>query len=368
MLIFKDVLYFCILFFTVFISFCVFIGMSFKAKTAFDGSILRGRAVAIVPAHNEELVIINILTDLVNNKFDRIFIILDACTDKSETLVKAFLDFNNNSSFITVFYTDFHSKGKSLKKCLPDILDMLTNNDDIYFFDADNRIFPDFLNKAHNIQGALVQFHLRPSNFSFLIPRLYGLMHDYYYAIMRGFNMLGLSCALSGTATRIEAGVLKNYEYDSTSLVEDCEYSFKVPLYIHYEDSVFVYDEKPTNFWVSCNQRLRWCRGNLDIFFSRRWFTRHFYFIIFALMMFLSLLIFPFIHFSISYFLYCLMFSTVYFLFTTPRDEEHLYKFTDYIMFYFFNLSIIPICVIALVSFKTKFWYRTPHKGDILNA
>ncbi|MGC8982115.1 MAG: glycosyltransferase, partial [Minisyncoccia bacterium] len=99
--------------------------------------------IAVIPAHNEEKVILNILIDLLALDFDKIYVLLDNCTDNTKKLI---LDLGYD---IQLFEDNLRSKSKILSKYLP-VIAKDNPNAYIWIFDADNRIIQkDFLKIAN---------------------------------------------------------------------------------------------------------------------------------------------------------------------------------------------------------------------------
>lgn len=84
--------------------------------------------------------------------------------------------------------------------------------------------------------------------------------------------MLGTSCAVSGTGFLVSREVFeKNGGWKHHLLTEDIEFSTDCIVQgerIGYCNSAIIYDEQPTTFKASWNQRLRWSKGFYQVFFN----------------------------------------------------------------------------------------------------
>ncbi|MBM7868842.1 cellulose synthase/poly-beta-1,6-N-acetylglucosamine synthase-like glycosyltransferase [Clostridium pascui] len=226
----------------------------------------------IVAAHNEEIVIGNIVDSLHKLDYPRelydIFVIADNCTD--QTAAKA-------SSKGAIVYERFNKekrgKGYALEWMFNNIFKMEKKYDAVAIFDADNLVHKDFLNEINKkmCQGfRVVQGYLDSKN-----PTDTWITGSYsisFWTSNRMFQLsrsnLGLSNQLGGTGFCIETDILRELGWGATCLTEDLEFTCKLVLNGHkvgWAHDAKIYDEKPLTLVQSWFQRRRWMQGFADV-------------------------------------------------------------------------------------------------------
>ncbi|WP_097025585.1 glycosyltransferase family 2 protein [Clostridium peptidivorans] len=226
----------------------------------------------IVAAHNEEIVIGNIVDSLHGLDYPRelydIFVIADNCTD--QTAAKA-------SSRGAIVYERFNKekrgKGYALEWMFNNIFKMDKKYDAVAIFDADNLVHKDFLNEINKkmCRGfKVVQGYLDSKN-----PTDTWITGSYsisFWTSNRMFQLsrsnLGLSNQLGGTGFCIETDILRELGWGATCLTEDLEFTCKLVLNGHkvgWAHDAKIYDEKPLTLVQSWFQRRRWMQGFADV-------------------------------------------------------------------------------------------------------
>jgi cellulose synthase/poly-beta-1,6-N-acetylglucosamine synthase-like glycosyltransferase len=85
----------------------------------------------------------------------------------------------------------------------------------------------------------------------------------------RSRALLGTSCAVSGTGFLFHRDILeRSGGWKYFLLTEDIEFSIHNIINgekIAYCESAILYDEQPTRFSQSWNQRMRWAKGNIQV-------------------------------------------------------------------------------------------------------
>jgi cellulose synthase/poly-beta-1,6-N-acetylglucosamine synthase-like glycosyltransferase len=336
--------------------------VSLKRKVPY---LVMKRAIAIIPAHNEENVISRIVKDCKLNGFAEVWVIADACTDKT---VQVVTDLN-----CRVVEVQAHSKNKALNEAVPLILKGEFQDVEVFFFDADNSIEKDFLLRALPYLEfySIVQYRVRNLNYGSWTSRMYCILMGFNYRIQQAFYNLHLSNLICGTGWACNVKVLQDYPFTNFSNT-DFEFAIKTPVKIKFIDGINVYDEKPDSFVVSLKQRTRWMRGLYQVLFGqyrtyawqKLWVL---YFPIIGLVMtflfFRNVLMFPLSivsNLSLSLFLNALYYGLI----LDQEDAKHI-KLLDYFTFTFFAFTHYFIMVYAVLTFKNHFWYRTPHKGRV---
>lgn len=233
----------------------------------------------IVAAHNEELVIGNIIESLKMMDYDKklydIFVIADNCTDKTADIAK-----KKGAIVRERFDKKRRGKGYALEWMFNIIFKMEKKYDAIAVFDADNLVHKNFLkemNKKMCKGYKVVQGYLDSKN-----PEDTWITGSYsiaFWTTNRMFQLarynLGLSSQLGGTGFCIDTDILKELGWGATCLTEDLEFSCKIILNgykVGWAHDAIIYDEKPLTLVQSWKQRKRWMQGFADV--SSRYFFK----------------------------------------------------------------------------------------------
>jgi cellulose synthase/poly-beta-1,6-N-acetylglucosamine synthase-like glycosyltransferase len=312
--------------------------------------------IAVVPAHNEENVILNILIDLLITGFDDIYVLLDDCNDNTKKLV---LDLGFD---VHIFEDNLHSKSKMLSKYLP-IIAKDNPNSYIWVFDADNRIIQkDFLNISNQYDYDVLQVYC--SNKITLnnpLSFIYSILYEYFRAINRAFTILGFGSVLGGSGMRLKASIINKYGFSVSSLTDDLEYTLKLPVKVFYLDSLQVIQEVPHSIKAMFLQLSRWLKGNIQNFLiSLR--KPHIFLIllgIFVNMFFLPLYLFTTYFNPINLFI-----NALFLVFWNVRRFENILGVLIYLLF--FIPLLMFIYVYSLITYKNKKWIKTPHLGGAI--
>lgn len=233
----------------------------------------------IVAAHNEEIVIKDILESLNGLEYPKelydVFVIADNCTDK--TAIKA-----REKGAIVYERVDGSKRGKgyALEWMFRKIFNMKRKYDAIAIFDADNLVHKNFLremNKQLSRGYKVVQGYLDSKNpYDTWITGSYSIA---FWTCNRMFQLarsnLGLSTQLGGTGFCINTDILQKLGWGATCLTEDLEFTCKLVLYgykIGWAHNAIIYDEKPLTLFQSWKQRKRWMQGFADV--SSRYFFK----------------------------------------------------------------------------------------------
>ena len=228
----------------------------------------------IICGRNEEKVIGNLIDSILKQDYPKekmhIFVCADNCTDNTAKVAR--------EAGAIVFERENHIQvGKSY--ALNYTLDKIKNEyselgiEAYILFDADNLVGKDFtkeMNKAYD-QGYKVLAGFRDSkNFddswvsagsSYMFYRECCQVHK-----VRSFFNTG--SYVSGTGFLVDKSLVEN-GWNYHTLTEDIEFSadcaYKGIKIGYVYDAVF-FDEQPTKLGDSIKQRLRWCKGNNQVF------------------------------------------------------------------------------------------------------
>ncbi len=230
--------------------------------------------VTIIPAHNEEQVVGNLITSLGEQNYPKdlydIYVIADNCTDKTEEVArkldaKVFVRTENDSAKKT--------KGFALQLFLNTLLtDPNMNYDAFCVFDADNIVDNNFLNamNKHLCQGEeVVQGYRDIKNptdswVSAGYAIFYWTMNRFYH--LARYNA-GLSPLINGTGFMVKMDAIRPKGWDTNTLTEDIEFSLKRIIQgkkLGWATDAICYDEQPIKFKPSWSQRSRWTIGHIQ--------------------------------------------------------------------------------------------------------
>lgn len=219
----------------------------------------------LIPCRNEEEVIASLIESI--NKLDYpkhlfdCYAIPNNCTDNTKEVAL------KKGAKIIEIDKPVKSKGEVLKYTFDD----LQNSDyDAYvIFDADNIVHQNFLKAMNDTlnEGYLVAQGFRdaknPSD-----NYLTGSYTMFYYLQNVFYNnsrmVLKRSSAINGTGFCIKKRVIDEYGFPVKTLTEDSEFTGICALNnikIAFAKDAITYDEHPTEFKVSWNQRKRWSSG-----------------------------------------------------------------------------------------------------------
>ena len=245
-----------------------------KVKPEKEASKLH-RFAALVCARNEEGVIGELIESLKKQNYPQdkldVYVLADNCTDGT-----ALAATKAGAKVYERFNRVHVGKGYALDYLLFQIRqDMGTDAYDGYFiFDADNIVDPNFvceMNKTFDKGFEVITCYRNSKNFGAnWISASYSI---WFLREARFLNyprmLLGNSCAVSGTGFFVSQHVIdENHGWPFHLLTEDIQFSVNCVINsrkIGYCDRAIVYDEQPTSFSQSWNQRLRWAKGFFQV-------------------------------------------------------------------------------------------------------
>ena len=228
--------------------------------------------MAIIPAHNEEAVVANLIESLKNQNYDKdlydIYVIADNCTDNTAKVAR-----EAGAIVYERFDETKKTKGFALDWFLDQKIKEKADYDAFFVFDADNIVDPNFI-KAMNrklCQGEdVVQGYRDIKNptdnwITAGYALFYWTMHRFYH--LARYN-LGMSPLLNGTGFMVRFDVIKpEGGLKTVTLTEDIEFSLKRIIKgkkLGWATDAICYDEQPTGFKQSWSQRSRWTVGHMQ--------------------------------------------------------------------------------------------------------
>ena len=229
------------------------------------------RFMAIIPAHNEEAVVGNLIECLKNQTYNKdlydIYVIADNCTDNTAKIAK-----EAGAIVYERFDETKKTKGYALNWFLQQKIAEDAPYDAFFVFDADNIVDKNFIKNTNKklCQGEDVVQGYRdiknPSDnwITAGYAIFYWQMHRFYH--LARYN-IGLSPLLNGTGFMVRFDVIKPQGWDTETLTEDIEFSLKRIIKgkkLGWATDAIVYDEQPTGFRQSWSQRSRWTVGHIQ--------------------------------------------------------------------------------------------------------
>lgn len=227
--------------------------------------------MAIIPAHNEESVVKNLIESLKKQDYPKelldIYVIADNCTDNTAQIAR---------EAGAIVYERFDSLKKTKGFAMQWFLNKIMEENDVYdafcVFDADNIVMPDFITNMNKklCQGEeVVQGYRDIKNpTDTWITAGYAI---FYWTMNRFYHLarynLGLSPLINGTGFMVKMDVVRQDGWNTKTLTEDIEFSLKniaKGRRLGWALDAKVYDEQPLHFKQSWSQRSRWTVGHLQ--------------------------------------------------------------------------------------------------------
>ena len=227
--------------------------------------------MAVIPAHNEEAVIKNLVESLAAQNYPKelydIYVIADNCTDATAELAK-----EAGAIVLKRFDEKNKTKGHALNWFIKQKIEENADYDALCVFDADNIVDKNFLKNMNKklcqgeevVQGYRDIKNPTDSWIAGGYAIFYWMMHRFYH--LARYN-LGLSPLLNGTGFMVKFDLLKPHGWQTVTLTEDIEYSLiniAQGRKLGWAVDAIVYDEQPTTFKASWSQRSRWTVGHLQ--------------------------------------------------------------------------------------------------------
>jgi cellulose synthase/poly-beta-1,6-N-acetylglucosamine synthase-like glycosyltransferase len=233
------------------------------------------RYAVLIAARNEEAVISQLIESIHNQTYPsqliKIFVVADNCTDNTAAAAK-----QAGAIVWERFNRKRVGKGYALNYLLKQIEKTYPEKpfDGYFIFDADNLLDESYIsemNKTFSQGHRIITSYRNSKNYgSNWISAGYALwfLRESQY-LNRSRALLGTSCAVSGTGFLFHRDILEQsggWKY--FLLTEDIEFSIHNIINgekIAYCETAVLYDEQPTRFSQSWNQRMRWVKGNIQV-------------------------------------------------------------------------------------------------------
>lgn len=231
----------------------------------------QNRFMAIIPAHNEEMVIGNLIASLKKQNYPQdlydIYVIADNCTDNTAKVAK-----EAGAIVYERFDEEHKTKGYALNWFLRQKIDEDAPYDAFCIFDADNIVDENFIKNMNKklcqgeevVQGYRDIKNPTDSWITAGYAIFYWTMNRFYH--LARYN-LGLSPLINGTGFMVKFDLVKPTGWDTKTLTEDIEFSLKTIISgkkLGWATDAIVYDEQPVGFKQSWSQRSRWTVGHIQ--------------------------------------------------------------------------------------------------------
>ena len=232
----------------------------------------RSRFAIVIPAHNEERVVANLIEscqalDYPPELFD-VWVIADNCDDGTADAALA-----AGARVVSRTNRQDRGKGYALDYAFRVIRAAEGGYDAYVIFDADNLVHPDFLNvmNAHITRGdRIIQGRMDVKNpTDTWVTGTFAMsvwVSNRFWFLAK--HNLGFSSVLGGTGMCIAADLLHEIGWGVTSFTEDLEFTMKAlsagvkTVWAH---NAICYDEKVQTFSASWRQRRRWVQGQASV-------------------------------------------------------------------------------------------------------
>lgn len=231
----------------------------------------QNRFMAIIPAHNEEKVVGNLIASLKKQNYPKelydIYVIADNCTDNTAKVAK-----EAGAIVYERFDEEHKTKGYALNWFLKQKIEENAPYDAFCIFDADNIVDENFIKNMNKklcqgeevVQGYRDIKNPTDSWITAGYAIFYWTMNRFYH--LARYN-LGLSPLINGTGFMVKFDIIKPTGWDTNTLTEDIEFSLKTIISgkkLGWATDAIVYDEQPVGFKQSWSQRSRWTVGHIQ--------------------------------------------------------------------------------------------------------
>lgn len=229
----------------------------------------RKRFCVLIPAHNEELLIGDLLASLHAQRYPRelvdVVVIADNCNDRTAPLAR-------EAGAQCLERHDLQRRGK------PYALDWaiaqlpLARYDAFVIIDADTIVHPDFLSvmagqleRGHKVLQGYFGVMNPDENWLTRLAILPGVLK--FKLHFPGKNRLGFSCPLAGNGMCFAREIFARFGWNAYSLAENWEYYAMLTLFGYRVESAqhaIIYSQVTTSLKKGRTQRMRWLKGRME--------------------------------------------------------------------------------------------------------
>lgn len=234
------------------------------------------RYAILIAARNEIAVLPHLLDSIKQQDYPSelvtVFVVADNCTDETAEVARA-----HGAVVYERFNQNLVGKGYALDYLLSNIAADYGKDafDAFMVFDADNLLAPNYItemNKTFSDGHEIITSYRNSKNYGDnWISAGYGLWFLREAKYLNNSRMLlNTSCAVSGTGFCFSRRILEEAGgWKFFLLTEDIQFSIWNVVQgrrIAYCPNARFYDEQPTSFRQSFRQRMRWAKGNIQVF------------------------------------------------------------------------------------------------------
>jgi len=241
----------------------------FKKKTGIVACPLG--IACIVPAHNEELQIQEVIQSLRETEYPKecytIIILADNCSDQTALLAK-----EAGTRVLERHDMEHQGKGYALDWIFRNHQEIFADVDAIAIIDADTRTDRNFLTEisaslSHpDVEVVQGYYDVRNPADNWRTGLCAAALTVFHHLRPAGRSVIGGTAGLQGNGMAFRARILQRYGWPAHSVVEDLEFSLlllRENILVHYNPDAVVYAEMAVNGSQAESQRRRWESGRL---------------------------------------------------------------------------------------------------------
>lgn len=249
-----------------------YIPVALLGRRRTPGPAAEKRYAVLIAARNEQSVVGQLIDSIREQDYPRelvdVYVVADNCTDATAAVAE-----EHGAVVYERFDRTCVGKGYALNYLL-NCIDT-EDYDGFFVFDADNILAPDYIrhmNETFSQGCGIVTSYRNSKNYGDnWISAGYALwfIRDSRY-LNHARMLLGSSCVVAGTGFLFSRQVLERCGgWNFFLLTEDTQFTIHNVLRgerIGYCPQAMIYDEQPRSFRQSWRQRMRWCRGYMQVF------------------------------------------------------------------------------------------------------
>lgn len=252
------------------------IGLYHRKDQPQDTASVNHRYAVLISARNEEGVIAELLRSLKAQNYPQelldLYVVADNCTDNTAGVAEA-----EGATVFRRFNRRQVGKGYALDYLLGQLRErgLWESYDGYMVFDADNIVDPNFVKEMNatfdtGAYDAITSYRNSKNFGQNWITAGYSIWFLREARLVNASRTeLGTNCNISGTGFLVSGDLIREMGgWPYHLLNEDFEFTAACNIQgkrIGYCDRAVIYDEQPVSLRQSWNQRLRWCKGFLQV-------------------------------------------------------------------------------------------------------
>jgi cellulose synthase/poly-beta-1,6-N-acetylglucosamine synthase-like glycosyltransferase len=251
----------------------------FNAELNQPSSSYRPLVNVIIPAFNEDKVIVRSIKSVLSSDYPRyrLIIVDDGSTDSTYKRVRNFIDQTGLKDKVKLVYQQNAGKGHALNNAINNH----TKSGLVMVLDADSGIAKDAISKGvkyfedSTVMAVCANIKVMPDK------RLMGLIQEFEYIISnrirKSYNVINSEYVIGGVGSMFRRSVLRKVGfYDTDTITEDLDLTFKIIKLgnkknrITYGADINAYTEGVMTFRALIKQRFRWKFGRYQAYLKHR--------------------------------------------------------------------------------------------------